>query len=153
MFAGCNKAESPGKVDSDVAKAANKAAENDVKANEDEAKTAQSANEDVAKDEEKADAKTADAAADTAVTQAEGDNKVALAKCEALSGDAQKNCKDEANARLLDGEGARQGDEGQPRLTSFCEGRVSMKAGPAPWVARARCRFRPKFRPMLARPA
>jgi hypothetical protein len=98
--AGCNKAESPGKVDSDVAKAANKAAENDVKANEDEAKTAQSANEDVAKDEQKADAKTAAAGADTAVTQAEGDNKVALAKCEALSGDAQKNCKDEANARL-----------------------------------------------------
>ena len=98
--AGCNKAESPGKVDSDVAKAANTAAENDVKANEDQAKTDASANADVAKDQEKADAKTADAGADTAVTQAEGDNKVALAKCEALSGDAQRNCKDQANARL-----------------------------------------------------
>jgi len=98
--AGCNKAESPGKVDTDVTKAANAAAENDVKANENEAKTEQSANADVAKDQEKADAKTADAASDTAVTQAEGDNKVALAKCEALSGDAQKNCKDQANAQL-----------------------------------------------------
>ncbi len=98
--AGCNKAESPGKVDNDVAKAANTAADNDVKANESEAKVAASADADTAKSEEKADAKTADATADTAATQAEGDNKVALAKCEALSGDAQKNCKDQANARL-----------------------------------------------------
>jgi hypothetical protein len=98
--AGCNKAESPAKVDSDVAKAANTAADQDVKANENEAKVNASADADAAKSEQKADAKTADAAADAAVTQAEGDNKVALAKCEALSGDAQKNCKDQANATL-----------------------------------------------------
>ena len=36
--AGCNKAESPAKVDSDVAKAANTAADKDVKASEKEAK-------------------------------------------------------------------------------------------------------------------
>ena len=98
--AGCNKAESPAKVDSDVAKAANTAAENDVKADEREAKVEASAGADVAKEQEKADAKTADAAADTAVTQAEGDSKVALQKCEALSGDAQKSCKEQANAAL-----------------------------------------------------
>jgi hypothetical protein len=97
---GCNKAESPAKVDSDVAKAADTAADKDVKADQKEAKAEASANADVAKEQEKADAKTADAAADTAVTQAEGDNKVALEKCEALSGDAQKSCKDEANAAL-----------------------------------------------------
>jgi len=99
-IAGCNKAESPAKVDSDVAKAANTAAENDVKADEKEAKVEASAGAGVAKEQEKADAKTADAAADTAVTQAEGDNKVALQKCEALSGDAQKSCKEQANAAL-----------------------------------------------------
>jgi hypothetical protein len=98
--AGCNKAESPAKVDSDVAKAANTAADNDVKANENEAKINADANADAAKDQDKADSKTADAAADTTVTQAEGDNKVALAKCEALSGDAQKTCRDQANATL-----------------------------------------------------
>jgi hypothetical protein len=38
--------------------------------------------------------------ADSAVTQAEGDTKIALAKCQALEGDAQKTCKDEANAHL-----------------------------------------------------
>lgn len=100
--AGCNRAESPGKVDSDVAKAANSAAESDVKANQEEARTNASADSDVAKAQDKADAKTADAAADTEVTQAEGDNKVALAKCEALSGDAQKSCKDMANAKLAE---------------------------------------------------
>jgi uncharacterized protein YjbJ (UPF0337 family) len=39
-------------------------------------------------------------AADDAVTQAEGENKIALAKCEALAGDAQKQCKNQANAEL-----------------------------------------------------
>ena len=35
-----------------------------------------------------------------AVTETEGATKVALAKCEALEGDAQKQCKDAANAHL-----------------------------------------------------
>ncbi len=99
-IAGCNKAESPAKVDADVAKAADSAADKDVKANEEAAKTDASASTDVAKAEDKADSKSADAAADVAKTQAEGDNKVAVAKCESLSGDAQKACKDQANANL-----------------------------------------------------
>ena len=37
---------------------------------------------------------------DNAVIQAEGETKVALAKCEALEGDAQKECKDTANAHM-----------------------------------------------------
>jgi len=37
---------------------------------------------------------------DSAVTQAEGETKVALAKCQALQGDAQKACNDNANAHL-----------------------------------------------------
>jgi hypothetical protein len=32
--------------------------------------------------------------------QAEGENKIALAKCEALGGDAQKTCRDQANAQF-----------------------------------------------------
>jgi hypothetical protein len=34
------------------------------------------------------------------VTQAEGENKIALARCESLAGDAQKACRDQANAQL-----------------------------------------------------
>lgn len=98
--AGCNKAESPAKVDSDVAKAADNAAEKDVKANEKEARTDAAADSNVAKDQDTADAKQAEAAADTLLTQAEGDYQVAMAKCEALSGDAQKSCKDQASAQL-----------------------------------------------------
>ena len=41
-----------------------------------------------------------DAVADSAVTEAEGETKIALAKCQALEGDAQKACKDQANAHL-----------------------------------------------------
>src|SRR5450432_1344741 len=71
----CNKAESPEKVQADAAK-----------------------------DRADALAKVADksvgALADSAVIQAEGETKIALAKCQALEGDAQKTCKDEANAHL-----------------------------------------------------
>ena len=47
-----------------------------------------------------ADTKTADASADAAVTRAEGNHKVATTKCELMAGDAQKACKDEADAAL-----------------------------------------------------
>jgi hypothetical protein len=96
----CNKAESPEKVQDDVAKAQNKAAEDDAKADE----KVKQVEADAAKDRADALAKVADksvgAIADSAVTQAEGETKIALAKCQALEGDAQKACKDEANAHL-----------------------------------------------------
>ena len=57
-----------------------------------------------AKDRADAAAKAADksvgAVVDSAVTQAAGETKVALAKCEALEGDAQKACKDKANTHM-----------------------------------------------------
>ena len=96
----CNKAESPEKVQEDVAKAQSKAADENAKADEKVKQVEAGA----AKDRSDALAKVADksvgAIADSAVTQAEGDTKVALAKCQALEGDAQKTCKDEANAHL-----------------------------------------------------
>ena len=33
-----------------------------------------------------------------ALARADGDRKISLAKCDALNGDAQKNCKDQADA-------------------------------------------------------
>ena len=96
----CNKAESPDKVQEDVAKAQSTAADDNAKADE----KVKQVEADATKDRADALAKVADksigALADSAVTQAEGDTKIALAKCQALEGDAQKTCKDEANAHL-----------------------------------------------------
>ena len=99
-LSGCNNAKPPEKVQDDVAKAQAQAAEDNAKADEKVKQVeAQSA-----KDRADAVAKVADksvaALADSAVTEAEGETKVALAKCEALEGDAQKSCKDAANAHL-----------------------------------------------------
>jgi hypothetical protein len=96
----CNKAESPDKVQADVAKAQTNAAEENTKADE----KVKQVEAEAAKDRADALAKVADksvgALADSAVTQAEGETKIALAKCQALEGDAQKTCKDEANAHM-----------------------------------------------------
>ncbi len=99
-LSGCNKAQSPEKVQSDVAKATASAERKDERAAEREAKTDANVTNDIVNDVDKANAKEVAAAADDAVTQAEGENKIALAKCEALAGDAQKACKDQANAHL-----------------------------------------------------
>jgi hypothetical protein len=96
----CNKAESPEKVQDDVAQAQSKAAEENAKADE----KVKQVEAEAAKDRADALAKVADknvgALADAAVTQAEGETKIALAKCQVLEGDAQKACKDQANAHL-----------------------------------------------------
>jgi hypothetical protein len=96
----CNKAESPDKVQADVAKAKSDAATENTKADE----KVKQVEAEAAKDKADAAVKAADnsigALVDSAVTQAEGDTKVALAKCEALEGDAQKACKDKANAHM-----------------------------------------------------
>ena len=96
----CNKAESPEKVQADVAKAESNAVDENAKADE----KVKQVEADVAKDRADALAKVADksvgAIADSAVTQADGETKIALAKCQALEGDAQKTCKDEASAHM-----------------------------------------------------
>lgn len=96
----CNKAESPDKVQADVAKAQSDAAAANAKARDKEKQVETEAAKDRADAQTKAADKNVGAVVDTAVTEAEGDNKVALAKCEALQGDAQQACKDKANARL-----------------------------------------------------
>lgn len=96
----CNKAKSPEEVQADVAKAQSSAAEESAKADQ----KVKQVEADVVKDRSDALAKVTDknidVVADSAVTDAEGETKIALAKCEALAGDAQKSCKDEANAHL-----------------------------------------------------
>jgi Na+-transporting methylmalonyl-CoA/oxaloacetate decarboxylase gamma subunit len=96
----CNKAESPENVQADVTKAKSDAAEANAKADE----KVKQVEADAAKDRADALAKVADksvgAVVDSAVTQAEGETKVALAQCQALDADAQKACKDKANAHM-----------------------------------------------------
>jgi hypothetical protein len=96
----CNQAKSPEKVQEDVSKAQSNAVEENGKADE----KVKQVEAQAAKDRADALAKVADknvgALVDSAVTQAEGETKVALAKCQALEGDAQKTCKDEANAHM-----------------------------------------------------
>ena len=96
----CNKAESPENVQADVAKAQSNAAEENAKADE----KVKQVEAEAAKDRADALAKVADksvgAIADSAVTQAEGETQIALAKCQALEGDAQKACNAQANAHM-----------------------------------------------------
>jgi hypothetical protein len=96
----CNKAESPESVQANVAKAKSEAVEENAKADEKVKQVEAEAAKDRADAEAKAADKSVGAVADSAVTQAEGETKVALAKCEALEGDAQKACKDKANAHM-----------------------------------------------------
>jgi Tfp pilus assembly major pilin PilA len=96
---GCNNAKSPDAVANDVASAQAKRAAEVADAKQDAAK-------DVNKAEAKVDDKTVDlnnvnakGAYDVAMAQADGDHKVALQKCDGLSGDGQKACKDQADAK------------------------------------------------------
>jgi hypothetical protein len=97
----CNtKSESPDKVQADVAKAKSDAVTENAKADENVKKVEAEAAKDRADAATKAADKSIGAVVDSAVTQAEGETKVALAKCGALEGDAQKACKDKANAHM-----------------------------------------------------
>jgi hypothetical protein len=99
-LAACNKAESPDKVQADVAKAQSDAVEQNAKADEKQKQVEGEAAKERADAQAKAVDKSVSGLVDSAVTQAEGETRVALAKCEALDGDAQKACKDEANAHM-----------------------------------------------------
>jgi hypothetical protein len=97
-LAGCDSAKSPETVAKHVDAAEQKAAT-------ELAKSEQAAEKDLAKAAEKVDDKVVEfnntAAKDAynlAVAKADGDRKVALANCQALGGDAQKTCKDQADA-------------------------------------------------------
>jgi hypothetical protein len=96
----CSKAKSPEEVQADVAKAQSSAVEENAKADEKVKQVEGEAAKDRADALAKVADKSVDVVADSAVTQAEGETKIALAKCQALQGDAQKTCEDQANAHL-----------------------------------------------------
>jgi hypothetical protein len=99
IMVGCDNAKSPDAVSKDVASAQEKRASEVADAKQDAAKDENKAAakvDDKANDLSNANAK---GAYDVAMAQADGDHKVAIQKCDALSGDAQKACKDQADAK------------------------------------------------------
>ena len=98
LAAACDSAKSPDTVAKDVAAAEQKAAT-------EVANREKAAEKDLNKAADKVDDKlvafnnaAAKDAYDLAVAKADGDRKVALANCLSLGGDAQKSCKDQAEA-------------------------------------------------------
>jgi hypothetical protein len=95
---GCNNAKPPQAVADDAAAAAQKASANVAEAQKD-------ASKDNAKMQAQVDDKSvalnnteAKGAYDVAMKQADGAHDVAIERCKASSGDAQKGCKDQADA-------------------------------------------------------
>lgn len=96
--AACNNAKSPDTVSKDVAKAEQSASSEVAKSEDSAARDLNGAASNV---DDKLVAFNNTAAKDAynlAVANADGDRKVALANCESMSGDAQKQCKDQAEA-------------------------------------------------------
>jgi len=115
LIGGCNNAKSPDAVAKDVAAAQQKASSEVANSEKD-------ASKDLGKAADKVDDKLVDlnnAAAkdayDLAVAKADGNRKVATANCAAASGDAQKACKDQAdadyNAAVADAKAGAQSDK------------------------------------------
>jgi hypothetical protein len=95
---GCNKSKSPEDVSKDVAKAEQKA-NNEVTKSEERAQSALDKSYEKINDQEiKFNNDAAHQTYNVAIAKADGNRKVALATCESQSGDAQKACKDQAEA-------------------------------------------------------
>ena len=97
-LAGCNNPKSPDAVAKDVAVAEQKAANEVTNSEKDAQKDLDKASGKV--DEKLVDFNNAAAkdAYNMAIAKADGDRKVALANCSAVAGNAQKACKDQADA-------------------------------------------------------
>jgi hypothetical protein len=94
----CNNAKSPETVNKDVAKAEQKGSNELAKSEDSAAKDLGGAADKVDDKLIAFNNKAAKDAYDIAVAKADGDRKIALANCEAASGDAQRQCKDQAEA-------------------------------------------------------
>jgi LAS superfamily LD-carboxypeptidase LdcB len=98
LLAACNHAKSPTEVAKDVSSAAQTAEQHDSKAMENAEAKVGDAQKDVRSEQRDEQHVAAVQAQNVAETEADGARKVALAKCESLSGDRQRVCKDQANA-------------------------------------------------------
>lgn len=99
-LAACNKAESPQDVAKDVSSAQSSSASSLAETRQDAAQDTANARARVNEEAQDASSTAAKGAYEQAIAKAEGDRKVAVEKCEALSGQAQRDCKDAADAKL-----------------------------------------------------
>jgi len=102
MFAvvGCSRAESPAEVRHDVNQAKTDADKKVADARRDQADTTTKQMNGITNDANDATREEQKKAYDVAIAKAEGDAKVAKEACEGMNGDAQKACKDKADANL-----------------------------------------------------
>jgi len=98
LACGCNSAKSPAAVATDVAAARQQASTEVTDAQKDAAKSVDSAAANVDGSTKDLNDASARAAYDVAVAQADGDHNVAVQQCSAMTGEAQKSCKDRADA-------------------------------------------------------
>jgi nickel-dependent lactate racemase len=99
LACGCNGAKSSAAVAIDVAAARQQASTEVTDARKDAAKNVDSAAANVDGSSKDLNVASARAAYDVAVAQADGDHSVAIQQCSALTGEAQKSCKERADAR------------------------------------------------------
>jgi hypothetical protein len=97
LVCGCNSAKSPAAVATDVAAARQQASTEVTDAREDAAKNVDSAAANVGGSSKDLNDASATAAYDVAVAQADGDHSIAIQRCSALTGEAQKSCKERAD--------------------------------------------------------
>jgi hypothetical protein len=95
--AGCDRAKNPTDVHKNVSEAAEKANEKIADARKDAAVAAAEGRREVSDKVDDASQKVADANRDVAMARVEGERNVAKQRCESLSGDEQKSCKDAAD--------------------------------------------------------
>lgn len=98
LVAACNQAKSPSEVTKDVNSASQTADSRSAKAEEKAESKLAGEQKDVRNAQREEQHVAAVQTQDVAKTEAEGAKNVALAKCEALSGNRQQACKDQANA-------------------------------------------------------
>jgi membrane-bound lytic murein transglycosylase B len=100
LACGCNSAKSPAAVATDVAAARQQATTEVGDTQKDAAKNIDSAAANVDSSSKDLNEATAKAAYDVAVAKADGDHNVAIQECSALTGEAQKSCKERADTSL-----------------------------------------------------
>jgi hypothetical protein len=98
LAAGCDKPKPPDTVAHDVAEAQQKASNELSNSEKDASKDIGNAADRVGDKLTDLNNVAANDAEKIAASKADGDRKVALAQCTALAGDAQKKCKDQADA-------------------------------------------------------
>jgi hypothetical protein len=98
LACGCNSAKSPAAVAADVAAARQQASTEVTNTRKDAAKNVDSAAANVNGSPKDLNDVSARAGYDVSVAQADGDHNVAIQQCSALTGEAQKSCKERADA-------------------------------------------------------